>query len=542
MNKVIYRICAFLLAAYVYCAALDAFFFDYPGWVLLFRQVYGVLLAAGVLYVCVRLKWLGVAMYIVSSLLFAVLHYSYVALGYSAGFEFVSAVFQTNVDELSGFVSLSSILAFAGGAVALTGVYALAVYSLKWKKLSLKECPLVLGVMVAWMGVYEIPALTIGKRYGFYRKMADNTLRNDREMFITGHSDVAVNRWCSPYSNVKQLRGGVKEYFREIDVTESASFASQDKRVNDDLVFVFVIGESVRADHVPAGGYHRNTLPRLSKESGVCFFTRMYSYASSTYDSVAAMLSGMLKQGDVPQVTSYAGILKHHGFEGRLYSENTMNITDSKRFSVLLGQYMKSCTSCRGPIEDISARIVREIDSCGANRQFVVIENGTGHFPYINEDKYDVYHPCNTNWFVPAPDNKRELLVNDYDNCLNSVDAFLSAIIDGVRHRNAVMLYVSDHGQLLYDNGKLMHGDPGNPILRRPAAFVWFSDEYKRRYPEVVADMESVRDKPLVHGQVYATVLKLAGIESTVPLQIGDFVEDDVRNHAHNVPEHLLSE
>ena len=542
MNKVIYRICAFLLAAYVYCAALDAFFFDYPGWVLLFRQVYGVLLAAGVLYVCVRLKWLGVAMYIVSSLLFAVLHYSYVALGYSAGFEFVSAVFQTNVDELSGFVSLSSILAFAGGAVALTGVYALAVYSLKWKKLSLKECLLVLGVMVAWMGVYEIPALTIGKRYGFYRKMADNTLRNDREMFITGHSDVAVNRWCSPYSNVKQLRGGVKEYFREIDVTESASFASQDKRVNDDLVFVFVIGESVRADHVPAGGYHRNTLPRLSKESGVCFFTRMYSYASSTYDSVAAMLSGMLKQGDVPQVTSYAGILKHHGFEGRLYSENTMNITDSKRFSVLLGQYMKSCTSCRGPIEDISARIVREIDSCGANRQFVVIENGTGHFPYINEDKYDVYHPCNTNWFVPAPDNKRELLVNDYDNCLNSVDAFLSAIIDGVRHRNAVMLYVSDHGQLLYDNGKLMHGDPGNPILRRPAAFVWFSDEYKRRYPEVVADMESVRDKPLVHGQVYATVLKLAGIESTVPLQIGDFVEDDVRNHAHNVPEHLLSE
>ena len=542
MKKKVLRCFAFLLAAYAYCAALDAFFFDYPGWVLLFRQVYGVLLAAGVLYVCVRLKWLGIAMYIVSSLLFAVLHYSYVALGYSAGFEFVSAVFQTNVDELSGFVSLSSILALVGGTVALSMVYGLAVYALKWRKLSLKEFLLVLGVVVVWLGVYEIPALTIGKRYGFYRKMADNTLRNDHELYIAGHQDVAVKRWCSPYSNIILLRGGVKEYFRKMDVAESASYASHDKRVNDDLVFVFVIGESVRADHVPAGGYHRNTLPRLSKESGVCFFTRMYSYASSTYDSVAAMLSGMLKQGDVPQVTSYAGILKHHGFEGRLYSENTMNITDSKRFSVLLGQYMKSCTSCRGPIEDISARIVREIDSCGANRQFVVIENGTGHFPYINEDKYDVYHPCNTNWFVSAPDNKRELLVNDYDNCLNSVDAFLSAIIDGVRHRNAVMLYVSDHGQLLYDNGKLMHGDPGNPILRRPAAFVWFSDEYKRRYPEVVADMESVRDKPLVHGQVYATVLKLAGIESTVPLQIGDFVEDDVRNHAHNVPEHLLSE
>lgn len=540
MKKNIIRVCAFLLAAYLYCAALDPYFFDYPCWVLFFRQIYGLLLATGVLYACVRLKWLGVAIYAIFSLLFGALHYAYVVLGYSAGFEFVSAVFQTNVHELKGFVSFTSILALLGGVVVLTGVYGLAVYSIQWKKLNLKEGLLLLSVVVIWLGIYEIPALTIGKRYGFYRKMADNTLRNDHELYIAGHMGVAVARWCSPYSNVRQLQGGVKDYFREIDIAESSSYASHDKRPNDDMVFILVLGESVRADHVPAGGYHRNTMPRISHEPGVCFFTRMYSYASSTYDSVAAILSGMVKQGDVPQVTSFAGILKQHGFEGRLYSENTMNITDSKRFSVLLGQYMKSCASCRGAIEDISAKIVREINACSGKRQFVVIENGTGHFPYINEDKYDVYHPCNTNWFAPAPDNHRELLINDYDNCLISVDVFLSDIINGVKQRNAVMLYISDHGQLLGEEGKLMHGDSENPILRSPAAFVWFSDEYKRRYPNLVEDMQSVRDKPLVHGQVYATVLKLVGIESDVPLRVGDFVNDDIRNHEHNVPAELM--
>lgn len=540
MKKVIFRGCAFLLAAYTYCAALDPFFFDYPGWLLPIRQVYGVLLAAGILYTCVRLKWLGCALYIISSLIFAALHYAYVALGYSAGFEFVSALFETNVHELLGFASLSSVLALLGGVVVLSGAYALSVYSLKWRRLKWRRGLLLLVVVAVWCGIYAIPDLTIGKRYGFYRKMADNTLRNDHEMYITGHKNIAVDRWCSPYSNLRLLNGGVREYFREVHMTESAAYASRDCRPNDDLVFILVIGESVRADHVPAGGYHRNTMPRVSQEPGVCFFTRMYSYASSTYDSVAAMLSGMVKQGDIPQVTSFAGVLRHHGFEGRLYSENTINITDSKRFDVLLGQYMKSCTSCRGTIEEIGKRIVREIDSCGGNRQLIVIENGTGHFPFINEDKYDVYHPCNTDWFVPSPDNKKELLINDYDNCLVSVDAFLADIIEGVKGRNAVMLYVSDHGQLLYDGGKLMHGDPGNPLLRHPASFIWFSEEYNRRYPEVVAAIKAVRDKPLVHGQVYATVLKLAGIESEVPLQVGDFVNDDIRNHEHNVPAELL--
>lgn len=117
---------------------------------------------------------------------------------------------------------------------------------------------------------------------------------------------------------------------------------------------------------------------------------------------------------------------------------------------------------------------------------------------------------------------------------------FLSDIINGVKQRNAVMLYISDHGQLLGEEGKLMHGDSENPILRSPAAFVWFSDEYKRRYPNLVEDMQSVRDKPLVHGQVYATVLKLVGIESDVPLRVGDFVNDDIRNHEHNVPAELM--
>lgn len=538
---VVMRLLAFILASYLYCAVLDPFFFDYPVLVLIPRQVFGMLLAAGVLLVCVRWRWIGLFVFVLCGLFFCGLHYAYVEYGYEVGFELMSAIFQTNAHELGGFINFSFYVALAIAVCALSLVFVLAVYALGWKPFSWGYALQVFLVILVWCGIYIIPDLTIGQRYGFYRKMADNTLRNDRELFIAGHRDVAVRRWCLPYSNLPALVGGVKEYFREVNIKDAALFPSIDTREGEDLVFVLVFGESVRADHVPAGGYHRNTMPHVTAEPGVCFYTRMYSYASSTYDSVAAMLSGVIGPGEKEKVSSYAGILKKHGFEGRLYSENTMNITDSKRFHMLLGQYMQSCNACRAPIMDVCKTIVDDIQKCNAGRQLVVVENGTGHFPFINEDKYDVYKPCNMDWMAALPDNKKEVLTNDYDNCIVSVDKFLAGLIDGVRERNAVLLYVSDHGQLLYENGKLMHGDPHNVLLRQPAAFVWFSDEYRRRYPELVAEMEAVRDKPLVHGQVYATILGLCGIKSDVPLSIGDFVNDDVRNHQHNVPSELIS-
>lgn len=536
------KLFALLLAAYFYCSAIDPFFYDYPALVLVPRQIYGCLLAAGLLFIIIRLRWLGVLIYVIFGVFFCGLHYAYVEYGYAVGFELVSAVFQTNANELSGFINFSFYVALALCICSLSIVYALAVYALGWRKVCLKTVWHMLAVVLLWSGIYMIPDLTIGKRYGFYQKMADNTLRHDYEMFLTGHMDVAVGRWCSPYSNIAMLRGGIKEYFREIIVEDSRIYPSKDTREGEDLVFVLAIGESVRADHVQAGGYVRNTMPLLSKEPGGCFYTRMYSYASSTYDSVASMLSGVIQDGVKESVSSYAGILTKHGFEGRLYSENTMNITDGKRFSLLLGQYMKSCKSLRLPIMEVCKTVVNDIHECKSGRQFVVIENGTGHFPYVHEERFAVYHPCKMNWYAALPDNKQEILTNDYDNCIVSVDSFLAGVIDGVRERNAVLLYVADHGQLLFEDGKLMHGDSHNVLLRCPAAYVWFSDEYKRRHPELVDAMCSVKDKPLVHGQIYATVLKLCGIESEVPLSIGDFVEDDIRNHEHNVPAALLQE
>ena len=54
---------------------------------------------------------------------------------------------------------------------------------------------------------------------------------------------------------------------------------------------VVVIGESLRSDHVPMNGYHRNTMPRLSRDSTLISFAHVFSEPWCTHTSVPRIMT-----------------------------------------------------------------------------------------------------------------------------------------------------------------------------------------------------------------------------------------------------------
>ena len=79
-----------------------------------------------------------------------------------------------------------------------------------------------------------------------------------------------------------------------------------------------------------------------------------------------------------------------------------------------------------------------------------------------------------------------EELVNSYDNTILYSDSIWASLIDRLRDRMAVLIYLSDHGESLGEDGLYLHGVE-HPTLRYPACFVWTSECYARKYPERVA-------------------------------------------------------
>ena len=102
---------------------------------------------------------------------------------------------------------------------------------------------------------------------------------------------------------------------------------------------------------------------------------------------------------------------------------------------------------------------------------------------------------------------------NSYDNTIVYSDYVWHSLINRLRRRNAVLLYLSDHAESLGEDGYFIHGTD-RPEVRRPACFVWYSDEFARRYPDKVSALRANKNKQWKTYMLFHSVLSAADVES----------------------------
>jgi len=117
----------------------------------------------------------------------------------------------------------------------------------------------------------------------------------------------------------------------------------------------------------------------------------------------------------------------------------------------------------------------------------------------------------------------RQDIVNAYDNTLRYTDHVLSLTIDLLR-RNAkrfdtAMLFVSDHGESLGENGLYLHGIPYALAPREQIhvpMLLWLSEGLRERLRIDVACLEARRREPSSHDNLYHSVLGLMGVRTAI--------------------------
>ena len=540
-----------VLGSYLYCVLLNYFYFDAEGWALLAMQLYGLCFGMLFIYVCAAVPYVGVLVYLTVCFVASVLSYGYSYFGYVLSDELIYATCETNSEELGGLVTFHFVVYMVWKLALLMLVfYALRyVFGFNCHTGVLKRCLRLGGATLALLLCYSLPSLAFfripwsdseipGK---IVRLLSPQNYRwhpffefpDQRPPFESFMQDYRL-----PLSDLKKLILGVREYYTDVVLVDTAGFESE-LVVDEDLVCVLAIGESTRADRFGLNGYVRNTTPRLSEIPGICSFSNMYSYGGSTEFSFRSIFTGITEHEEPISRMSFVPVLRKHGFRCCYYAENAADMTRSRMGDLTIGKYLDDRASINGSMDEVAQEIRRRMNEGDVSRQLVIVQNGTGHYPYAHDEKYTQFLPSLRQDKVD--DEQRTGLLNDYDNCILAMDAMLADIIEFLKDKNAVLLYTSDHGELLGEDGKWNHGDSANPYLRHVAAFIWFSDVYREKHPELVSQLENCKDKPLVHGQFFATILRLCGVQSKVPLNVGDFVEDDIRRHVNNLPDEVLS-
>lgn len=526
------RVLVLLVLGYVFCSYFNDTFFDGDYKIMPVRQVYMVVLGTLFLYFCAKARYIGICVYTLACLLFLFLRYAKAAYGCELSEALVRAVIETNPEETAGFVSVESVTAVLISIVVCGALYTGARWAVRsWERRNKggdsglpswkSALGLNLAALLAFFAVYALPQLA----FRYHLVSVKHCLPS-----------VFLAQLRQPFQWVPTAAYEVAYYYRDIVLDDSAGYASESEAPQTPLTVVLVVGESVRADHTPAGGYGRNTMPRLSAIPGITFFSRMYSFGTATSISFEGILSGLTKRQEHASRTSFLSLLKKEGFTNRAIFENTEDMFTLKLFKALAGDDSMEHKAICSNVRDVAASILQDVAQCQAKRQMVLVENGTGHFPYHYEDEFGIFQPADMD-NQPSFEEKIAACTNRYDNSILATDTFLAELLDGLKDRNAVVLYCSDHGESLGEGGHLGHAADldGGESIRHVAAFIWFSDKYRESHPDVVADMEAARDKVLVHGQIYATILTLCGVKSEVPLNIGDFAKGDILKQENNI-------
>jgi lipid A ethanolaminephosphotransferase len=295
-------------------------------------------------------------------------------------------------------------------------------------------------------------------------------------------------------------------------------------------VLVIVLGETARADNFSLLGYARETNPELAKLD-VTAFSDVKSCGTSTEISVPCMFSPYGRadydERRIRNSETLLDVLARAGYRVRWIDNQSGCKGVCKGAGI---EYEKADPAlapdlCRDGecYDEILARRLRdELAEVHDNTVFVLHMMGNHGPAYFRR------YPAAYRHFVPdcataeLRDCSREQVVNAYDNAIAYTDHVLAQVIgilDASSGRlDTAMLYVSDHGESLGENGLYLHGFPyaiAPEQQTRVPMIVWLSRTMTGTGDVSARCLRAKADLPLSHDNLFHSVLGLLDVSTT---------------------------
>ena len=327
------------------------------------------------------------------------------------------------------------------------------------------------------------------------------------------------------YSVIKLGTDYIDELRRPDTMTAHAVDAKRTSTVGNvkPKLMVFVVGETVRADHIGLNGYKRDTMPLLAKQADIYSFKEASSCGTSTAYSVPCMFS-------------YAN-RKDYDIDTAEYNENVLDTLNKQGVNVV---WRDNNSSSKGvadrvtfedykipevnPNCDIECRDIGMLDGfdklvktvAKPQDTLILLHQMGNHGPayYKRYPKtFEEYKPvCMTNELSKCDDQS---VINGYDNAIRYTDYFLDNVIETLKpyqqDYDVVMVYISDHGESLGENNVYLHGLPYSiaPNAQKQVPIIIWSPKDNSIDSK---SLSSMTDQPVSHDFITPTLLSFFNI------------------------------
>lgn len=291
-------------------------------------------------------------------------------------------------------------------------------------------------------------------------------------------------------------------------------------------LLVLVVGETVRAQNWGLDGYARDTTPEL-RRIGPLNFTNVTSCGSATEVSVPCMFSpygrARYDKDRIRHSESLLHVMEHAGIH-TLWRDNQTGckgVCDGLAFESFEHARVPEACDGEGCLDEVMLHGLEEKISATPGDLVVVLHQLGNHGP-----SYYKRYPARLRRFTPTCDTadlgdcSREQIVNAYDNAVLYTDDFLARTIRFLIERDdrdTAMIYVSDHGESLGENGLFLHGVPYAiaPGTQTHVPMVaWLSPGFAADRGVDMDCMKRASDAAVSHDNLFHSVLGLMQVRT----------------------------
>lgn len=306
------------------------------------------------------------------------------------------------------------------------------------------------------------------------------------------------------------------------DAAPGRRLAAQDKPV----LLVLYVGETARAQNFGLAGYARNTTPRLAAQAGVLGFGDVTACGTSTAVSVPCMFSALpqarYSRDAALSQENLLDVLARAGLQVRWVDNNTGDQKVASRTGWARVDATLDPAACTGECTDeIFLPVIRQtLDSIRSDTVLVLHMIGN-HGP-----AYHLRYPAERALFQPDcrtvqfSDCTTAEIVNAYDNAILETDYVLARSIEMLQasdRAQGALIYVSDHGESLGENGLYLHAAPRfmAPQEQTVVPMVWWmADGFRQTMGLDDSCLRRRAAQPASHDNLFHSVLGLLDIST----------------------------
>lgn len=290
----------------------------------------------------------------------------------------------------------------------------------------------------------------------------------------------------------------LQQYQEYLHLAQQSPSITLTKNEADIPFVILILGESASKLHMESYGYPQKTTPLLSKriqQQETVLFYNVETPHAVTHEAIPEIMTFHHK-GDERKWYQYPTLPRimksahYHTIwisnqDCFTFGSNNTTVSIANTADSTIFTYQRHASEEKyGYFDEAILPILRSQLRTGHQKLFICIHLMGSHQRYTNRypSSFDIFQPSGE---LRISDYNKQKTIAEYDNTILYTDYVCDEIVRSFEDKDALIIYLSDHGEEVYDTRNMCGHNPYNPtspMLKVPL-WIWTSKIFKQKRP-----------------------------------------------------------